>query len=75
MSRGKLLWNPRKQECNWKQDALVVGVEPLTVAYAVLSLGTILSFVIFLIEISAEMKQKKFTRKNSSSRLFKKNQF
>uniref|UniRef100_T1HDK4 Uncharacterized protein n=1 Tax=Rhodnius prolixus TaxID=13249 RepID=T1HDK4_RHOPR len=70
MSRGKLLWNPRKPECDWKQDALVIGAEPLSMAYAVLSLGTIVAIVLVFIEVHTFRKQKKLLRRNHSSKFF-----
>nr|WVD93712.1 ionotropic receptor 75g [Graphosoma rubrolineatum] len=44
-------WLVKKPECNWKQDALSLSMEPLALAYALFSFGAIFSFLILGFEI------------------------
>lgn len=55
-------WLVKKPECNWKQDALSLSMEPLALAYALFSFGAIFSFIILGFEI---IHCKKQSKKNS----------
>ncbi|KAK9499134.1 hypothetical protein O3M35_003637 [Rhynocoris fuscipes] len=71
MDRGKQLWNPRKPECNWKQDALVIGIEPLFLAYLVLILGALISLILLAIELyKARMEGNKIISTQDQSKFF-----
>ncbi|XP_066903187.1 ionotropic receptor 75a isoform X3 [Halyomorpha halys] len=52
-------WLVKKPECNWKQDALSLSMEPLALAYALFSFGAIFSFFILGFEIIHSKKSKK----------------